>query len=392
MDQRKGSNNDGYLPQAQPKKKPPVWIWIAAAACIAAVVMLVLVFTLGSATQTTDPPEVSRPAAAASKAPVATATPEFNPAEYSVAICMPVFSHPVHRIVQLGFLKAARELGYTDARVIGTEGSNMDEVHAAAEAFAADGGDGILLWASDSYSFETIESLHEQGVYVGIPHFNLQLDDGTYPEGLAFGMGCSPKQYGAQVAGLLADKLNGRTGSVVSTFTATSFSRTGEAAMGFITEWDKLAADGAHNLAGITLLEPQYEGFDIATSTALHLELIQAHPDLIGVFGIGGNSAIAWAEAAAQAGKANGEIAIVGMDAYADNLQALRDGKVLALVAQPLYQEAHKTMEYFDILFRGGEVPKWTDLVAPLVTLDGEGENGPAYHEAILAEVEIFFN
>ena len=53
-------------------------------------------------------------------APMAIAE-DFDPADYPVAIAMDSMNHPVHRIVQLGFLKAAEALGYTDAQVIGTE-------------------------------------------------------------------------------------------------------------------------------------------------------------------------------------------------------------------------------------------------------------------------------
>ena len=51
-------------------------------------------------------------------APMAMAE-EFNPADYPVAVCMSNLTHPVHRIVQLGFLKAAQDLGYTNAKEIG---------------------------------------------------------------------------------------------------------------------------------------------------------------------------------------------------------------------------------------------------------------------------------
>ena len=79
------------------------------------------------------------------------------------------------------------------------------------------------------------------------------------------------------------------------------------------------------------------------------------------------------------------------MDATEGNLDYLEAGKVTAIVAQPLYEEAYKTMEYLDKIFRGEEVPMWTDLVAPVVTVDGEGENGLAYHRDIAAQVAEFF-
>ncbi|MDR2143876.1 MAG: hypothetical protein LBP29_05860, partial [Treponema sp.] len=61
----------------------------------------------------------------------------YDPSKVPVAIDMFILNHPVHRIVQLGFLKAAKELGYTNAKVIGTEGPDSSEAWAAAEAFAA---------------------------------------------------------------------------------------------------------------------------------------------------------------------------------------------------------------------------------------------------------------
>jgi len=332
--------------------------------------------------------EVSQSAAAETSA--AAATDNFDPSQYSVAICMPVYNHPVHRIVQLGFLKAAEALGYTQAKVIGTEGTDSAEEWAAATAFADEGGNAILLWAGDSSSFETIAYCAAAGLYVGVPHFNLKQEDGTYPEGLTFGMACNPTLYGTQVADLMAEKLDGMTGSVAITQNTKNVTENA-ATEGFKTEWDKLAADGSHNLAGITVLDPELEGAVVDEATAINLSIIQAHPDIIGAFGTTGNSPITWSDAATKAGKADGEIVIVGMDATSGNLQALKDGKVAALVAQPLYQEAYKTMEYFDTLFRGGTVPQWTDLEAPIVTLDGTDQNGPAYHEAIAAEVETFF-
>ena len=314
---------------------------------------------------------------------------EFDPSDYSVAICMPVYNHPVHRIVQLGFLQAAEKLGYTNAKVIGTEGSDNAEEWAAAEAFAAEGGNAILLWAGDSSSFETIASLGDQGLYVGVPHFNLADEStGEYPDGLTFNMACDPVLYGKQVAELMAEKLSGKTGSVAITQNTKNVTEN-SASDSFAGTWESLK--GTYELDGITVLDVELEGGVVDEATAVNLSIIQAHPDIIGAFGTTGNSPITWADAATKAGYEDGEMVIVGMDATSGNLEYLSAGKVTALVAQPLYQEAYKTMEYFDTLLRGGDVPIWTDLEAPIVTLDGEGENGIEYHEGIAAEVETFF-
>lgn len=313
---------------------------------------------------------------------------EFNPTDYSVAICMDNMNHPVHRIVQLGFLKAAAALGYTDAKVIGTEGGDSSEAFAAAEAFAAEGGKGLLLWAGDSGSYETLYSVGSQGVVVGIPHFSHKQEDGTYPEGLKFNMACDPVLYGQQVAELMAEKLSGKTGSVALTQNTRNVTENA-ATDSFIATWNSLA--DKHELGNIKILDVQLEGGVVDSATAVNLAIIQANPDLIGAFGTTGNSPITWADAANKAGKADGELVLVGMDATEGNLDYLAAGKVTAIVAQPLYEEAYKTMEYLDKIFRGEEVPMWTDLVAPVVTIDGEGANGVEYHRGIAAEVAEFF-
>ncbi|MBP3653637.1 MAG: substrate-binding domain-containing protein [Clostridia bacterium] len=320
-------------------------------------------------------------------APMAMAA-DFDPADYPVAIAMDSMNHPVHRIVQLGFLKAAAALGYTDAQVIGTEGGDASEVFAAAEAFAAEGGAGLLLWAGDSGCYETVASVGSQGVVVGIPHFNHKQEDGTYPEGLAFNMACDPVLYGKQVAELMAEKLSGKAGSVALTQNTKNVTENA-ATDSFVATWESLA--GTYDLDEIKVLPVELEGGVVDSATAINLGILQANPDLIGAFGTTGNSPITWADAASKAGKADGELVLVGMDATEGNLDYLEAGKVAAIVAQPLYQEAYKTMEYLDVIFRGGEVPAWTDLVAPVVTVDGEGENGLEFHRGIAAEVATFF-
>ena len=320
-------------------------------------------------------------------APMAIAE-DFNPADYPVAVCMSNLTHPVHRIVQLGFLKAAQDLGYTNAKAIGTEGSDAAEVFAALEAFADEGGKGALLFWGDNGCYEAVEYAAEAGVVVGIPHFKHEQEDGTYPTGLAFNMACDPVLYGQQVAELMAEKLSGKTGSVALTQNTKNVTENA-ATESFMKTWEELK--GAYQLDGVTVLPVELEGGVVDSATAINLSIIQAHPDIIGAFGTTGNSPITWADAATKAGYKDGELVIVGMDATEGNLDYLEAGKVTAIVAQPLYEEAYKTMEYLDKIFRGEEVPMWTDLVAPVVTVDGEGENGLAYHRGIAAQVAEFF-
>jgi ribose transport system substrate-binding protein len=312
----------------------------------------------------------------------------YDPAKQPVAFAGILLNHPVVHIVSLGFVKAAQDLGYTNAKIIGTESVDLNEMYMAAEAFAAEGGKGLMIWAQDETAYETLASLGRQGVVVGVPHNRLIDSSGKLPAGLTFNMACSATAYGKDVAELMAKKLQGKRGTVA--LTQANRNVTENAAMeSFINTWNSLVSQ--YNLSGIRVLTPDLEGGVLDQAIAVNLAIIQSHPDLLGAFGSTGNSPITWADAATKAGKKDGELVIVGMDATEGNLDYLDSGKVTAIVAQPLYEEAYKTMEYLDKVLRGGTVPAWTDLDAPIVTKDGTGPNGPAYHRDIAAEVSKFF-
>ena len=328
--------------------------------------------------------EASAPAESAEASQASSGGDDINPAEYPVAVAMMLKNHPVHRMVQLGFLKAAKELGYTDAQVIGTESADVNEQYTACDTFAAQGGKGLLLWSGDDTCFPTLKKMKAAGVRVGIPHFKLIEEDGEMPEGLDFNMACDPVAYGKLVADFIAEKLEGKTGKVAVTQN-TKNNTENAAAESFAARMAEL------NLDGITVLEPELEGGEATQAANVNAAIIQKNPDLVGAFSTTGGGSASWSTAAQKAGKENGEIVIVAMDITEENLKYLEDGQVAALVYQPLYEEAFKTMEYLDTLFRGGEVPAWTDLDAPLVYVGGSGASDPATYKSYIDEVKTWF-
>lgn len=314
---------------------------------------------------------------------------DFNPADYPVAICMDSYNHPVHRQVQLGFLKKAEELGYTQASVVGTDLGDSQAAWEQGLQFVNAGGKGILLWAGDNSCWETIKALKAAGAVVGIPHFNhMNLNGGELPEGLDFNMACSPAEYGKQVAAMMAEALNGKEGKVAITLNTHNVTED-TADESFRAEWEAQKAN--FDLSKIELLATELEGGDPTEATNINTGILQANPTIIGAFGTTGNSPLTWSNAVKNCGKEAGSVWIAGMDATAGNLELLKNGEVAVIVAQPLFNEAAKTMEYIDIILRGGTVDAWTDLEAPIVTVDGEGENGYEFHAAQAQEVLDYF-
>ncbi len=363
---------------------------------LALVLSLVLVVGCAQPAAPAEEPAAEEPAAEepaaeepAAEEPAAEEPAAFDPTAYPVAICMDTYNHPVHRTVQLGFLKKAAELGYTDAQVVGTDLGDSAAAWENGLQWANAGGKGLLLWAGDSSCWEVLKQISATGCIVGIPHFNhMAQNDGQLPEGLSFNMACSPTLYGQQTASILAKACDGKEGAVAITLNTHNITEDA-ADEAFRAQWEAEAAN--YDLSKVTILDTELEGGDLVEATSIIQGILGAHPEIIAAFGTTGNSPQSWSNAATNVGKADGEIAIVGMDATEGNLAALKAGKVVAIVAQPLYQEAAKTMEYLDIIFQGGNVDAWTDLEAPIVTMDGTDANGPEFHEALAAEVTEYF-
>lgn len=337
--------------------------------------------TESQAALTSEAPEPSESAVAPEETEPATAD-QFDPTQYSIAFATVLVNHPVLRIVELGFLNAAADLGYTDAQVVGPEALDFIEMNTAAEAFAASGGKGVALWAQDATCLPTIKTLNDQGVIVGVPH--TEWKEGAAP-GLDFSLACVPTTYAIACADFMAERLEGKTGSIAITQAAFNENEDAAAAA-FITRIEEIQAEG--KLQGIKVLEPVLEGAeDLTESTNVNASIIQANSDLIAAFGLTGNSPVTWANAAQKAGKEKGEILIVGMDYTTANLDLINDGSVTAIIAQPLYDEGYRAAEYIDKLLRGESVEYWTELDAPLVYAGGMGVNDPAHYTAILESV-----
>ena len=87
-----------------------------------------------------------------------------TPADPAAAVCMGAVGHPLHQIVQLGFLEKAEELGY-EGHVLGLEEGLMQEQYAcwlqgAREYDIA----GAVCWVGEDSGYEFLKELHGMGV------------------------------------------------------------------------------------------------------------------------------------------------------------------------------------------------------------------------------------
>jgi ribose transport system substrate-binding protein len=83
----------------------------------------------------------------------------------------------------------------------------------------------------------------------------------------------------------------------------------------------------------VKLVAVQYSQSDVATAMSVIENILSAHPDLAGIFPTNEAGALGTVQALAARGKI-GRVKVVGFDAAADEITALRNGGVQALIVQ----------------------------------------------------------
>jgi ribose transport system substrate-binding protein len=122
---------------------------------------------------------------------------------------------------------------------------------------------------------------------------------------------------------------------------------------GFLDELEDERAKGGAKLEVVARLPAggaKDRGFTVAQ------DMLQAHPDLNGIFAINDPSALGAVAAIENAGK-SAQIVVVSIDGLPEGRQAIRDGKIYGDAIQHPDQIGAKTVEAIDAYMSGDEVP-----------------------------------
>jgi len=126
-------------------------------------------------------------------------------------------------------------------------------------------------------------------------------------------------------------------------------------------------SDEIKNHPGIRLVALQYSQSDVATAMAVTEDILTAHHDLAGIFGANEASALGIMQAIKNRGLA-GKVKVVGFDASDNEIQALRDGLVQALIVQDPFKMGYLGVKYAVDAVHGKAVPKRVDTGVYVVT------------------------
>lgn len=274
----------------------------------------------------------------------------------SILWVQPMKNHPVHKLMQAGFLAECKKLGYKCLVVGNASASVFDDVGTIPLVDAA--------LATRKWGFVA--------VYPMTPALNnlaTKLSKKGYPiigwhaipkAGTVPGLLASAAQYVPNAGKGPADaicKQSGGTGTAAITEGSLNPEENLKAA--------SFKAELAATCPGMKVTDIGIEGFDPVKAVAMAVGMLTTNTDIVAAYSTTGNGAQTWSSAATQA---NRKITIIGMDYIRQNLDLINSGKVYGVVGQPLYEESKAVVDLFNALRQGKTINYSNILPSDIVT------------------------
>ncbi|MBO5389389.1 MAG: substrate-binding domain-containing protein [Lachnospiraceae bacterium] len=126
---------------------------------------------------------------------------------------------------------------------------------------------------------------------------------------------------------------------------------------------------GFHNIADakLTVVASQVANFDRTEGMTVMENILQANPNVKGVFAANDEMALGALEAVSGAGK---DVVIVGFDATDDAIAAIKEGRMDATIAQQPDLIGATSVEYAKKLMDGESIPASVPVEVTLITID----------------------
>ena len=274
----------------------------------------------------------------------------------SILWVQPLRDHPVHKLMQAGFLQRCEQAGYT-CDLVGNPSATSFDVSAtiplADAALSRRKYSAIAVYTPDPAIYPFIAKLSKEGYPIVTWH---RLPEEGTITGLSAATGHDVTLAATDAAMAMGNVLKG-TGAVAITQGS------------FNAEENRMATDFAavirKEFPAISLLAPQLEGFEPSGAKAKAIAILQGYPLVTGAFSTTGNGAETWAGAARTTQR---RISIISMDYTRQNLDLVKAGEVYAIVAQPLYEEGAAVADLVGALAANQPVKFRNVLPAKIVT------------------------
>jgi ribose transport system substrate-binding protein len=119
----------------------------------------------------------------------------------------------------------------------------------------------------------------------------------------------------------------------------------------------------------IKIVAEEYDNDDLERAVNLTASMLQAHPNLVGVFGANASAPVGAGQAIVEAGK-KGQVVLVGMDDLPEMVGYIKDGTAKAMSVQKVSAIGYWTIRYAVALQNGHTLPKVNDTGSKVVTVE----------------------
>jgi ribose transport system substrate-binding protein len=323
-------------------------------------VVLALPACTSSKPQSASSGEATSGAAQAEAATTVTAPPKASK-NYNIALLQGVTGDQFYITMQCGAQDEAAKLGVS----VSTQGPQKFDPtlqKPIVDSVVASKPDALLVAPTD---VQAMQQPLQQAAAAGIKV--VLVDTTTNDPSYAVSQIASDNEGGGRAAFEAIKKLRPEGGKVMVMNIDPGVSTTDARAKGFE---EAVKEDSKFQYVGV-----QYSHNDPATAAQLIGAQLQKDPDLVGVFATNLFSAEGSATGVRQAGK-SGQVEVVGFDAGPNQMQALREGTVQALVAQDPGLIGKFGVDEAVTALEGGENTKKVQTGFTIITkenLDGEG-------------------
>ena len=215
--------------------------------------------------------------------------------------------------------------------------------------------DGMVFAATDAKALSEVTKSAKQK---GIPVANI--DSGTDPQPPDVPLYATDNVAGAEkVADLMAQELGEKGGKVALVSFNPGSQTNNERTQGF--------KNGLKKHKNLELVAEQNSESDFNKALRITEDILSANPDLKGIFGSNESSALGAAAAVRRAGK-KGKVTIIGWDAAPDEVKAIKEGTIAAVIVQNPFNMGFKGVNGVVDMIRNGAKPKSEDTGSTVVT------------------------
>src|SRR5512136_45380 len=268
--------------------------------------------------------------------------------------------------VQTGAMAAQTELKAKTPKLsvtfLGAQSeSNINEEINIVESAIDRGVKAIVLAPSDTKALQpAVKKAKDAGIPVIIIDSKLDGDPSQYVSFLA----TDNKAAGEACAKAMIDAIKAKTGSDTGKIAVMSYVAGVGSEVGRVGGFkDYIAANSK-----LEIVTTQYSNADMPTALNQTTDVLNANPDLVGIFGANEPTAIGMGTAIKQAGLA-GKIVAIGFDGNSVLAGFIKDGTLQAIAVQSSFNMGYMGVKYaYDVAFDKKSIPAYIDTGFIMVT------------------------